>query len=112
MSSWIEETLMILPPPPASIMSFAAVWAAKNAPLRLTPTTRSKCASLTSVNGSRISTPALLTRMSRRPRASCASRTRPSASLATPTFAPSATDFLPSFSISAETARALSPPLW
>ena len=68
-SSWIEEMLMIRPPPPCLIICFAASWTPKNALLRSIAITRSNWCSVVSSVEVRVSMPALLTMMSSRPNA-------------------------------------------
>ena len=68
-SSWIELMLMIRPPPPCAIICFAASWTPKKALLRSIAMTMSNWCSVVSSVEVRVSIPALLTRMSSRPKA-------------------------------------------
>ena len=73
----IDEMLMIRPPPPCLIICFAASWTPKKALFRSTAMTMSNWRSVVSRVDVRVSIPALLTRMSSRPKAA----TVPSTSL-------------------------------
>ncbi len=75
-SSWIEEMLMIRPPPPWVIICLAASWTPKKALLRSIPITTSNSCSVVSRTDVRVSIPALLTITSRRPNAATVSATR------------------------------------
>ena len=59
---------MIRPPPPWAIICLAASWVPKKALFRLTSITFSYCSSVVSSTEVRVSMPALLTMMSRRPK--------------------------------------------
>ena len=59
---------MILPPPPWAIICLAASWVPKKALFRLMSSTLSYCSSVVSRTEVRVSTPALLTMMSSRPK--------------------------------------------
>ena len=79
-SSWTDVMLMIRPPLPWAIICLAAIWVPKKALFRLMSSTRSYCASVVSRIDVRVSMPALLTMMSRRPNALTAAATRRSRS--------------------------------
>ena len=67
-SSWTELTLMIRPPPPWAIICLAASCVPKKALLRLIARTFSYWSSVVSSTEVRVSTPALLTITSSRPK--------------------------------------------
>jgi hypothetical protein len=68
----MEPVCTIAPPRPTSFMAFAAAWAAKNLPLRITSTKRSYSTSSISRNGFGVNMPALLNSTSSRPNRSIA----------------------------------------
>ena len=77
-----EARLMILPPSPPSTKRRAAAWLRYQRLFRFRFMTSSQSSSPNSSAGARRMTPALLTRMSSRPRASTHSETIPAASVA------------------------------
>src|SRR5215831_443143 len=66
--------MLMMTPPPLATISRAAAWATRKAALTLSPSNRSRVTSSTSRNGCGRLMPALLTRMSSRPRPAKASR--------------------------------------
>ena len=74
-SSWTEVMLMIRPPPPWAIICLAATCVPKKALLRFTPRTNSYSFSVVSSTEVRVSTPALFTMTSSRPKALTAEST-------------------------------------
>ncbi len=94
-SSCTEVMLMIRPPSPWAIICLAASWVPKKALLRLISITFSYCASVVSRIDVRVSTPALLTMMSSRPKASTADLTSRSRSSTLLTSASTPIDWSP-----------------
>ena len=103
---------MMRPPSPAAIMSLAAACAAKNAPFEVDPEDEVEMLFTDVDEGLADLDAGAVHEDVEAAEGGLRVAQSPSALAATPTFAPSATDFLPSFSISADTARALTPPRW